>query len=237
MRIIDLTPEREFDYLSCLRASKDEPPQAHEQKREWFARYRDRGLVVKLAEDEDRNIVGMIHSLPIEETWIHGSDLDIIMCVRAPGPKSRFGGAPRPHTAGLLLQAMEASARDRGRRGLAAWGIGVPAWMKRNWFPAHGYRVVDRHGDSELLFKPFDKDVRPPRWLPRQHLREPGHGPDVGGCFTNGWCPAAAITHDRIQRCPVAPARRSARGQQVGAARRPQFVPAPYLRRVGKPQR
>ncbi len=235
MRIIDLSPEQEFAYLSCLRATEDESAEAHERKREWFVQYRDLGLVVKLAEDEDRNIVGMIHSLPIEETWLQGSNLDVIMCVRAPRPKSRQGGAGAS-IAGLL-QALEASARGRGRLGLAAWGLGVPAWMKRNWFPAHGYRVLVRQGVSELLFKPFGPNVPPPRWLPNQHPRQPGCGPDAGGCFVNGWCPAASMTHDRAPRCSEAHVPRSVPSQPVGTVPRPHFVSAPYLRRGVKPQR
>ncbi len=235
MRVVDLSPEREFDYLSCLRATGDGPDEAQERKREWFAQYRDRGLVVKLAEDEDRNIVGMIHSLPIEETWLQGSNLDIIMCVRVSGPRSRHVGA-RASIAGLLLQALEASVRGRGRQGLAALGLGVPVWMKRNWFPAHGYRVIGRQGACEMLFKPFGPNVGAPRLLPEQHLREQGRGLDTGGCFADGWCPAASMTHDRAPRCSKADPPRGV-PSQPGAVPRPRFVSAPYLRRGAKPQR
>ena len=63
----------------------------------------------------------------------------------------------------VLLAAAEDDARGLGAKGLAAWGLLPPIWMKARWFKKHGYRPVDRRGMRSLLWKPFTDDAVPPR--------------------------------------------------------------------------
>lgn len=49
-----------------------------------------------------------------------------------------------------LLSAAEKDARRLGARGMAAWGVWLPFWMKASWFKQHGYRKADRQGLAML---------------------------------------------------------------------------------------
>ena len=46
-----------------------------------------------------------------------------------------------------------------GAKGMAAWGLWLPVWMKASWFKKHGYQGVDRSGPRELVWKPFVADA------------------------------------------------------------------------------
>jgi hypothetical protein len=89
-----------------------------------------------------------------------------------------------------LLAAAEADARARGRKGIAAWGLSLPIWMRASWFRRHGFVKADRSGLSSLVWKRFTPDAVPPRWLSPTGKR-PDAPPGrvvVTGCLS-GWCP------------------------------------------------
>jgi hypothetical protein len=102
---------------------------------------------------------------------------------------------------GALLAAAEEDARARGAKGMAAWGLWLPFWMRASWYKHHGYRSVQRSGIASLLFKPFAPDARPPRWFARtaRPLEETPGRVNVT-CFANGWCTAGAVTAERARR-------------------------------------
>ena len=100
-----------------------------------------------------------------------------------------------------LLAAAEEDARDLGAKGMAAWGLWLPFWMKASWFRKHGYRSVDRIGIASLLFKPFVDDARPPRWFRRTAKPlDLAPGRVNVTCFVNGWCTAGLVTAERARR-------------------------------------
>ncbi|MBN1656678.1 MAG: hypothetical protein JXA30_23095, partial [Deltaproteobacteria bacterium] len=100
-----------------------------------------------------------------------------------------------------LLAAAEQDARQLGAKGMAAWGVWLPFWMKASWFKKHGYRKVDRQGISVLLFKPFTEDAQPPRWFAKS-----GNQPErIAGkvtvtAYVNGWCLAQNLVYERVKR-------------------------------------
>ncbi len=202
VRVIDLPPEHESLYLVCL---EDWPGAdvagAGEHKARWFDRMRDRGLRVKLALDAEGRVGGMIHSLPIEHAPAVGQGLEFILCVWVHGHARGRGNFQGRGMGTALLEAAEADARSRGVKGMAAWGLAIPVWMRASWFRRHGYRRADRRGLAALVWKPFADDAECPRWPVATGKRpEPVAGKVlVTGCV-NGWCPAQNLAFERARR-------------------------------------
>lgn len=99
-----------------------------------------------------------------------------------------------------LLQAAEADAREMGAKGMAAWGVFLPFWMKASWFKKQGYSKVDRQGISVLLWKPFTDDAAPPKWMERAKIPETPSGKVTVTAFSNGWCQVQNIVVQRAKK-------------------------------------
>lgn len=200
MEIVDLSLEYEDSYLRCLEDWSCEMDEAGDHKVRWYQQMRDRGLRVKLALDDQRRPVGMIQYLPIEHSMALGNDLSMILCIWVHGYKKGVGDHQGHGIGTALLAAAEIDAESHGAKGIAAWGVAMPWWMRARWFKKHGYRAVDRIGLRTLLWKPFTADAVPPRWI------EPGPKPKrVDGkvtvtAFIGGWCPAQNLVYERARR-------------------------------------
>lgn len=202
IRVVDLSPEHEPLYLVCL---EDWPgadvAEAGDHKARWLERMRGRGLRVKLALDDEGRVGGMIQYVPVECSPAVGRGLEVVLCVWVHG-YGRGRGNFQGHGMGTaLLEAAEADARSRGVKGMAAWGLALPVWMRASWFRRHGYRRADRRGLVSLVWKPFTADAEPPRWP-----AVTGKRPElvagkvlVTGCV-NGWCPAQNLAFERAKR-------------------------------------
>ena len=202
VRVVDLDPEHEPLYFVCL---EDWPgsdmAEAGDHKARWFRRMSRLGLRVKLALDGEGRVGGMIHYLPIEHSPAVGRGLEFILCVWVHGHAQGRGDFRGRGMGTALLDAAEADARARGVKGLAAWGLALPLWMRASWFRRHGYRRADRRGIASLVWKPFVRDAEAPRW-PASTGRRPEPVPGkviVTGCV-NGWCPAQNLAFERARR-------------------------------------
>ncbi|MGA1793719.1 MAG: GNAT family N-acetyltransferase [Thermoplasmatota archaeon] len=200
MEIIDLAEENEELYFVCLEEWSDEMKEAGSHKRDWYEKMKDKGLRVKLARSDQGVIGGMIQYLPAENAWIEGRDIHFIMCIWVHGHKQGRGDLRKQGMGKALLKAAEEDAKSLGARGMAAWGIDMPFWMKASWFKKHGYRKVDKEKGMVLLLKPFSDDVKEPRWL--RPKKKPGKVPGKVKVtsFLNGWCPAGNVAHERARR-------------------------------------
>jgi GNAT superfamily N-acetyltransferase len=201
VKIVDLTQENEDCYFHCLEEWSDEMKESDHIKKAWYQRIKGKDLIVKLALDDRNTVGGMIQYLPIEESFIQGKDLFFVLCIWVHGYKKGRGNFQGQGMGRSLLQAAEEDARSRGARGMAAWGIGLPFWMKASWFRKHGYEPIDHQGLGVLLFKPFTADATPPRWF--RPAEKPGGYAEDKICvtaFVNGWCPAQNLTHERARR-------------------------------------
>lgn len=203
MEIVNLTDQYEDAYLVCLEDWSAEMEEAGDHKARWYGTMRDRGLRVKLAIDDGRPI-GMVQYLPIEHSFAVGTDLYMIMCIWVHGHKQGVGNRQGRGTGKALLEAAERDARELGAKGIAAWGIALPFWMKAAWFKKHGYRKVDRDGMRVLVWKPFTEDAIPPRWIERGPTPPRVEGKVTVTAFVNGWCPACNIVFERAKRAAVA---------------------------------
>ncbi|HXK11171.1 MAG TPA: hypothetical protein VMT70_16105 [Vicinamibacteria bacterium] len=201
MRVVDLDEETKPLFCQCLEEWSDDVKDAGDRRCRWVDRFTARGLRAKLATDDARTPGGMIQYLPIEESTVEGTGLYFITCIWVHGHEQGRGNFQGRGMGRALLAAAEEDARALGAKGMAAWGLWLPFWMKASWFRRHGYRSVDRIGIASLLFKPFAADAEPPRWFRRTAKPldlVPGRVNVT--CFVNGWCTAGAVTAERARR-------------------------------------
>jgi len=200
MKVVDLTPEHEALYFECLEDWSDEIKEAGDHKACWYRKYKDRGLRIKLALDDDGKVGGMIQYLPIEESSIQGNNLFFILCIWIHGYKKGRGNFQKKGMGKALLKAAEDDAKEKGAKGMAAWGVWLPFWMKASWFKKHGYKKADRDGMALLVWKPFTDDTQPPRWIKQKKQIPSSSGKVNVTAFLNGWCPAQNMVYERTRR-------------------------------------
>ncbi len=199
--VIDLAPEHRGQFATCLEDWSDEVREAGDRRACWVERFLAKGLRAKLALDDNGVVGGMIQYLPIEQSTVSGSGLYFIPCIWVHGHKQGRGNFQGRGMGRALLEAAEADARALGARGMAAWGLWLPFWMKASWFRRHGYRNADRQGMAVLVWKPFSADTQPPRWRPRgRSLPDPVPGKVNVTAFVNGWCTGMNLTVERARR-------------------------------------
>ncbi len=200
MKVIDLAPEHVDEYCLCLEEWSDEIREAGTHKRRWFEKHRDQGLRVKLAVDENGTAGGMIQYLPIEQSPAAGTGLYFVLCIWVHGYKQGRGNFRKRGMGTALLSAAEDDARALGAKGLAAWGVSLPFWMRASWFRKHGYRKADRMGMMALMWKPFREDAEPPAWIRPKKKPQGEAGKVVVTGLLSGWCPAMSLVHERARR-------------------------------------
>ncbi len=204
MKILDMTPEHEQLYFVCLEDWSDEMAEAGNHKARWYEKMKDKGLRVKLAADDEGNIGGMIHYIPIEYSFVKGEDMYVILCIWVHGYKEGRGDFRGKGMGKALLKAAEDDAREAGMKGIVAWGVTVPFFMRASWFKKHEYEKVDRDGITALLWKSFSVDAVKPSLILKK--KTPGKSRDtvLVETFINGWCPAQNIVFERARKAAEA---------------------------------
>ncbi len=201
MRIVDLDETTKPLFCLCLEDWSDDAREAGDRRCRWVDRFTPRGLRAKIALDDAGTPGGMIQYLPIEESTVDGTGLYFIPCIWVHGHKEGRGNFQSHGMGKALLAAAEEDARALGAKGMAAWGLWLPFWMRASWFRKHGYRSVARNGIASLLWKPFAADAQPPRWFHRTAKPlELTPGRVNVTCFVNGWCGAGNLTAERARR-------------------------------------
>jgi GNAT superfamily N-acetyltransferase len=174
--------------------------EAGDHKARWYEQAREEGLRVKLAIDDEDRPLGMIQYVPIELSPAQGEGLYMVLCIWVHGYREGVGDAQGHGIGTALLTAAEDDAQALGAKGMAAWGLHLPVWMKASWFKKHGYCGVDRIGVRELVWKPFVTEAQPPRWVEEQPVAIGGTGRVEVAAFKSGWCPAANLVYERARR-------------------------------------
>jgi len=200
MKVIDLPPEQNKLYCQCLEEWSDEIKEAGNHKEMWYGKMKGKGLRVKIALDDNETVGGMIQYAPIEFAFAEGQELYFIYCVWVHGYKEGRGNYQRKGMGKALLKAAEEDVVALGGKGLVAWGVSIPAFMRASWFRKHGYKRVDRVGIQELLWKPFVPNATVPKWIRVRKKPERVAGKVVVTSFKNGWCPAQNLIHERAKR-------------------------------------
>jgi len=196
LEIIDIKREHERMYHMCLKDYWTEAGQCIDRREVWYERARKQGLRVRLARDDDGTIAGLIQYIPIEYSFVDGRDLHFILCTWVHGYKEGIGDRRGKGIGEALLAAAEEDAKWLGAKGMAAWGLATDEWMNAPWFVAHGYREADRAGDNVLVWKPFAKDAKAPRWLKQKKRPSPIPGKVVVTSLNSGWCVSANVLQD-----------------------------------------
>ncbi len=200
MKIIDLTDEHKDIYFQCLEDWSDEIKEAGDHKARWYENMKDRGLCVKLALD-DRDVVGgMIQYIPIEYSPAQGQHLYYIPCIWVHGHKKGRGNFQKKGMGKALLQAAEADVRAKEMKGIVAWGLSLPFWMKASWYKKRGYKKVDSMKGAVLLWKPFTEDAVSPKWIRKKKNPQKEEGKVVVTAFYNGVCTAQNMVFERAKR-------------------------------------
>ena len=202
MEIIDLTEKYQEKYLVCLEDWSDEIKEAGNHKEMWYNQMKDKGLRVKLAIDDDK-VCGMVQYTPVEHSFVEGNDLYFINCIWVHGHKKGIGNYQKKGMGKALLQAAEDDVKSKGMKGMAAWGVSLPFWMKASWFKKQGYTRVDKDGMQVLLWKPFTEDAIPPKWIREKKKPEKIAGKVAVTAFINGWCPAQNMVFERAKRAAI----------------------------------
>jgi len=200
MQIMDLIEEHKSLYFACLEDWSEEIREGGNHKELWYEKMKDMGLRVKLALSDEGQVGGMIQYVPIEHSFAAGKDLYFILCIWVHGHKKGRGNFQKRGMGKALLQVAEKDARERGAKGMAAWGMALPVFMKASWFKQQGYKPVDRMGLQVLLWKPFDKEAVPPRWIKKKKNPETIPGRVTVTAILSGWCPAMNMTFERAKR-------------------------------------
>lgn len=199
-RVFELPAEHEGLYFKCLEDWSEDMKDAGDHKERWYRRMKDRGLGVKVALDAEGRVGGMIQYVPIALSSAEGRDLYFILCIWVHGHKRGIGNVQKRGMGQALLRAAEEDIRARGAKGVAAWGVSLPFWMRASWFKKHGYRPADKAGMMALVWKPFAEDAEPPRWIREKKRPELVEGKVAVTAFLNGWCPVMNMTYERARR-------------------------------------
>jgi len=202
MKISDLSDEYEKLYFVCLEDWSEEMKEAGDHKEIWYSKMKDKGLRVKLALDDIGEVGGMIQYIPVEYSFAEGKDLYFINCIWVHGHKHGRGNFQKKGMGKALLQAAENDVETMGAKGIVAWGVPLPFWMKASWFKKQGYTKVDKQGflGEVLLWKPFTNDAIPPIWIKQKKKPELIPGKVTVTAFLNGWCPAQSLVIERAKR-------------------------------------
>ncbi len=199
MEIIDFKEEYKEQYYVCLEDWSEEMKEAGNHKELWCDRLKDKGLRVKLALD-DNKVCGMVQYIQVGFSNVEGKDLYFIQCIWVHGYKEGIGNYQKKGIGKALLQAAENDAKSLDAKGIAAWGISMPFWMKASWFKKQGYKRVDKVGMAVLLWKPFADDAIPPKWIKKKKKPEKKEGKVTVTSFINGWCPGQNLVFERAKR-------------------------------------
>jgi len=188
MQLLDLTPETEATFLHCLHDEKPDDPRVIDLRRRWVEEKRDRGFRGKVLRLESGEIAALGQYLPIEESFIDGDNLTVILCLWVHGYDHHIGNRQENGYGRFMLEQIETEIRDSGAEGIVAWGMDFPYWNPVSFYEHMGYERVDRDGPAVLVWKPFVPEAQPPRWFHLQKRPQTDPQRVTVHSFYNGWC-------------------------------------------------
>ncbi len=153
MKIIDLEEKYNGLYFMCLEDWSDEMKEAGDHKELWYNKMKDKGLGVKIAVTEDDKVVGMIQYVPLEYSTAEGDNLYFINCIWVHGYKEGVGDFQKKGIGKRLIKAAEEDVKSKGAKGLVAWGLSIPVFMRASWFKKQGYSNVKSFLKGEECIK------------------------------------------------------------------------------------
>ena len=200
MKIIDLSLEHENLYFCCLEDWSAEIKDAGDHKACWYKLMKDKGLRVKLAQDDNGTIGGMIQYVPIEYSQFEGNGLYVVLCIWVHGHKAGRGNFQKHGMGRALIKAAEDDVKELGGKGIVTWGLILPFFMRASWFKKQGYKVAAKEGMTRLLWKQFSIDALPPKFIQQKKTPAKTPGKVTISAFINGWCPGQNSAYERAKK-------------------------------------
>ncbi|MBN1797960.1 MAG: GNAT family N-acetyltransferase [Spirochaetales bacterium] len=200
--VIDLDEKNKELYFICLEDGSPDMKETGDHKARWYNTLKNKGLGVKIAVDKTGTAVGMIQYVPIEYSTARGENCHFINCIWIPRARSRARNFRHMGMGKALLQKAEQDAKKRGSRGMVAWGMSMPFFIKASWYKKQGYLPVDKQGIMVLLWKPFKQDIAPPKWIKQKKTPQAGKHPGkiTVTVFISGSCPVQNFHCERAKR-------------------------------------
>jgi len=201
-QIINLDEKNKPSYFICLERDSPDMKEAGGHKAHWYNTMREKGLGIKIAVDKMGNAVGMIQYTPIEYSLAQGENCYFINCIWIPRSKDKALNYRRTGMGKALLKSAEKDAKQRGSKGMVAWGMAMPFFIKASWYKKQGYLPVDKQGIQVLLWKPFTQDITPPKWIMQKKTPQAGKHPGkvTVTVFISGACPVQNFHCERAKR-------------------------------------
>ena len=146
LKITKATPQN-LDQVGifCL---KNKRLQGYKDKVEWFQKYYEKGLRLKILTDEDDNQLGFIEYMPIESAWrpISGFNYMFIQCIYIYGKENKSRGL-----ASMLISDCIKDAWEQKMNGVAVF-TSEGTWMAaKEVFLKNEFRVIDSKDRFDLL--------------------------------------------------------------------------------------
>jgi GNAT superfamily N-acetyltransferase len=203
MKIRDLKHDDLNLYYCCLEPWSDEMKLAVTKKEEWYSKMKDRGVKVKVAIDDDKEVAGMIQYTPANELFVDGENITFINCIWVHGHSQGLGNRQGKGMGQALLKAAENDAKSLGSIGIAAWGIPEKFWMSAIWYEKMGYKEVDRDGWTVLVWKPFKDNASAPKLIKKKKTPTTTPGKVNVTVFINGWCSSMNIVYEYVKKAII----------------------------------
>ena len=188
MKIIDVNETYKDIFFRCLHLEYPADPEEIALREKWHKKHIPLGLRAKLIIDDAGDVVGLCQYLPIENSFVLGKNLFMILCIWIHGYQHGVGFQQKKGYGKKVLEYIEADALKSGSQGVAAWGMDFPYWNPVSFYEKHGYHRVDKDGDKVLVVKPFSEKFENPSLLRNSSLPEYDNGKKMITSFVNGWC-------------------------------------------------
>lgn len=164
MQLLDIGPDTERAFSTCLAPEGLEEPRSTAERRSWYARTKDEGYKAQVLVLDDGRIVGKCHYVPIEHSPFVGRDLIAILCVYVHMYGHHIGDQRGKGYGRFMLDHVERAARVLGAKGVVAWAMDWD-WNPVSFYQHMGYRSADREDKVVVVWKPFCEDAEPPQLL------------------------------------------------------------------------
>jgi GNAT superfamily N-acetyltransferase len=165
MQLIDIDADTASAFFTCLHLEEPENLEWTDDRRKWYAEYRDKGYRARVLVLDKGSIVGKCHTIPIEHSPFVGRDLLAILCIYVHMYEHHVGDQRRRGFGRFMLNQVEQEAQSLGFKGVAAWAMDWEHWNPVSFYEHMGYSRVDQEDKVVVVWKPFGRDAEPPRLL------------------------------------------------------------------------
>jgi GNAT superfamily N-acetyltransferase len=162
MELIDIAPANQKLFFTCLCPDEKGWGRVVRERSRWYQEFRDKGYEAKVLLNDNAEIVGKCHYIPVEYSPLIGKDLLVILCLYVQ-MHNNIGDQRGKGYGRFMLREIEKIARIKGFGGVATWAMDWH-WNPMSFYTHMGYLEVDRIDKAVVLWKPF-REILPPRFI------------------------------------------------------------------------